>query len=156
MNDFRCKNGDLHIVNQSAFGSTWACRTPHPIEKCLHSMFFITQRHQLRAGDSIDIYRFENDTFQRVIEQIKSVTVRYCDSAGVELAPYFQVAKLDEPGEKDIVVARGFAGQFVIRVDGATHATRNTVVEAREYAEMLSQETGRPWEDLTVKKQKAA
>lgn len=156
MNDFRCKNGDLAIISESPFHSHWSARTAHPVEKCLHPRFFLNQRTQLRAGDTVDIIRYENDTWQRVLEVIRCLTVVHADNAGVELMVYFDVKKLDQPGEKGIVVARGFAGQFVIRVDGATHATRNTVVEAREYAEMLSQETGRPWEDLTVKKQKAA
>lgn len=141
--EWRCKQDDLHLVAQSPFGTHYACRTVHPIAKMMNPRYFLNQRMQLRVGDTIDIYRCENDKWQRIIEQAKSVTVVACDALGVELAPT-TVQDLGVPGEQGIVVGRGFAGKFVIRIDGETRATRNTIVEANEYAEALGVETGRP------------
>ena len=101
-------------------------------------------RSNLRAGDRINLVRYENDTWGRVLEVMEGIRVTAVDNAGVELMTTFDLVSLNRPGEQGVVVARGFAGQFVIRVDGDTNATRNTLVEANEYATQLAADSGRP------------
>ena len=152
----RLKNGDLAMCDAMPFGQHFEARTTHPVEQCLHPDFFMNVRTNLRAGDRINVVRYDNDTWKRVLEVIEGVRVVYVDNMGVELLPTFAAVKLDKPGEEGIVIDRGFKNQFVIRVDGATHATRNTVVEAEEYAQLLSLESGKPWKNNLPKHKKAA
>lgn len=140
----RLKPGDLAMSEAMPFGQHYEARTVYPVEQCMAPDFFMNVRSNLRAGDRINLVRYDNDTWGRVLEVIEGIRIVHVDNIGVELMQTFAPVKLDQPGEAGIVVARGFAGKFVIRVDGATHATRNTVVEANEAAEMLAMETGKP------------
>lgn len=140
----RCKAGDIEMISQSSLQTHYEIRTMNPVEMCINSDFLMNVRGRLRAGDRINIVRYENDTWQRVIEVMEGIRVIAVDNAGVELLATFAPWKTSNPGETGIVVARGWAGQFVVRVDGATYATRNTSVEANEEAQRIAEETGKP------------
>lgn len=152
----RLKNGDLAMADAMPFGQHFEARTVYPVDQCLNSDFFMNVRSNLRAGDRVNIVRYDNDTWRQVLEVIEGVRVISVDNLGVELMATFAPVKLNKPGEEGIVIDRGFKGQFVIRVDGDTHASRNTVVEAEEYAQGLSAEIGKPWKNNLPKHKKAA
>lgn len=151
----RCRGDHLVMAEAMPLQQHYEVRTTLPIAHCLSSEYFMDVRGRLRAGDRLNIVRYENDTFERVIEFIEGVRIVAVDNAGVELAAAFAPVTLAKDGEKGIVVARGFAGKFVVRIDGATHKTFNTLIEANEAAEMLGLETGRPVELLDLKKKAA-
>lgn len=142
--EFRCKPGDVALVAQSPFQSWYEVRTTYPLMQCLRPSFFLSVRNMFRAGDCVNLVRYSNDTWKQMLEICPNIRVAAVDSDGVELFMTSAVMSLDKPGEEGIFVDRGFAGQFVIRMDGATYATRNTIVEANELAERLAAETGKP------------
>lgn len=140
----RCKNGDLSLIAQGPFQSWWEVRTTYPLEQCINNQFFVNERSNFRAGDCINMVRYDNDTWKQVLEVCNMIRVGFCDANGVELIQDFAIKKHDKPGEQGIVVGRGFAGKFVVRVDGATYVARNTLVEANEAAVELGREKGLP------------
>lgn len=140
----RCTDGDLAMSDAMPFCQHYEARTTYPLKECLNNQFFLNVRGRLRSGDRINIVRYDNDTWKRVIECVEGVRIVAVDSAGVEIMQMFAPMSLNEEGEVGVVVGRGWGGQYAIRVDGTAYATRNTVVEANEYAEMMALETGKP------------
>ena len=153
--DRRLKDGDIAMSDAMPFAQHYEARTVFPLKEVLANPDFLTNvRHRLRAGDRLNIVRYENDDWHRVLEVIEGLRVVAVDNSGVELMRLFDPMTLDRQGEVGIVVARGFAGQFVIRIDGSTHASRNTIVEANEYAQALAIEKDLPV--VLYEKKKAA
>lgn len=152
----RCKNGDIVIVSDTPFHRHFEVRTTYPLAECLNQQFFINQFTWFRRGDRINILRFSTDDWDgkncELLEGIEGVRVAHADRNGVDLRLMYAPLSFKETAEPGITVCRGFAGKFAVRVDGAIEATRNTVVEAREYAEQRGRELGKEVVDLTVKK----
>ena len=143
----------MELVHNGAM-RYWCIRTTYPLHECVNDEFLLNQRGSFRAGDTIDLLRYDNDTWGEVLETWRLITVKISDGAGVRLhAKEMHFDDLNEhEGEQGIVVARGKFGSFIIRIEGTTHTTRNTVIEANEYALMMAQQTGKPVTLLDLKK----
>jgi hypothetical protein len=149
----RVKPGDMELVHNGAIRH-WCIRTTYPLHECVNDDFLLNQRGSFNSGDTIDLLRFDNDTWKSVLETWRFITVKYSDAAGVKLdAIEAHFRDLNErEDEQGIVVARGQRGSFVIRIDGTTHTARNTVVEANEFAVEMARMTGKPVQLLDLKK----
>lgn len=145
MTDRRCRDADIAMSDAMPFAQHYEIRTTFPVEeRAADPLFLMNVRSRLRAGDRINLVRYENDTWDRVLEILEGLRVVHVDNAGVELLQTAQAIKLDHPGEEGVVVARGFAGQFAVRFEGATVGVRNTIVEANEFAAEIGREKGVP------------
>jgi hypothetical protein len=142
----KAKYGDFEILLQSASMVWLQVNTVWPIEQCLHDQFLVNYRNILTAGSLVNFVRYDNDTWRRVLEFCPMCVVSCSDASGVEILQQFPIKKQDNgaEGEKGVVVARGFAGKFVIRLNGETHGMKDTLVEANEYAEDLAREKRLP------------
>lgn len=156
--EYRLKPGQLSFI--APLGEKNAmryARTTYPLKDCLFDpKFLLNMRHELFAGDIIHFTRFSSDKWEQTIEKCYFATVTNADSLGVELDLTFPIKTLNEAGEMGVTVGRGFAGQFVIRVDGTTYETRNTLVEAHERAEAIASEIGKEFKPYEPKTKKAA
>ena len=142
---FRCKTTDFHyICALNDQNRMWYARTTYPLKICLDPQFFMNVRGHLQAGDFIHLVRFDNDKWKQTLEICKDILVLAVDNDGVEIMQTEAIYSSAKPGEDGIVVDRGWAGKFVVRLDGATYATRQSVVEANEVATVLAAEMGRP------------
>lgn len=150
--DRRCRDGDVCMVASSPFQTHFELRTTYPLAECLGPRFLLNVRHRFRVGDHLNMVRYDNDLFQQVLEVVNGLRILTVDPAGVEMlvtTPPIDVAArvahltgaVGEEGE--VVVSRGFRGLFVVRVDGATEAERNTLIEAIEYGVMRGKELNR-------------
>lgn len=168
----RLKPGDVAMSDSMPFGQHYEARTVHPLELCLgeknedgtcsNEDFFMNVRDRFRTGDRINLVRYnhnngwESRAFDgHVLEVVEGLRVMHVDNAGVKMMMTFPIWKLNIPGEQGVVVGRGFAGKFVIRLNGEVRATKNTDVEANEYADMLGRETNQPVKHFWTKRRAA-
>lgn len=147
----RCKDGDVCMVAATPWHSQFEIRTTYPLSEVLNPQFFLPVRSRFRKGDRINIVRYDNDTWNEILEVVEGLRVLAVDSLGVETLITYPPIDLKERTVDGVVVARGFAGRFVVRVDGAKETEWNTLVEAREEGERRSKQLNKPLTDLTIK-----
>lgn len=147
----RVKDGDVCIVAPTPFHTYFEIRTTFPLAEVLNPTFLLPVRGRFRKGDRINYVRYDNDTWNEILEVVEGVRVLAVDSLGVEILVTYPPIDLKERSVDGVVVARGFAGRFVVRVDGAKESEWNTLVEAREEGERRAKQLGKPFADLTLK-----
>lgn len=140
----RCKAGDVAFIAQSPIGSWYEARTTFPLEECMNDTFLLNVRHGMRVGDLINITQYVNEKWGEVVATLPMARITAVDNQGVEMMFPFGITSNDKKAEAGIVVDRGISGQFVIRLDGAVVASRNTIVEANELATLMGSESGKP------------
>lgn len=135
----RCRPDDLCMSDAMPFQQHHEVRTTYPLSECINNRFFLDVRSRINAGDIIRMCRYVNDTWNEVIE-IAEVAVLASDNTGVDITTTREIMKLGTPPVAGVSVGRGFAGQFVVRIDGAVNKKFNTKIEAEEYAELKRRE----------------
>lgn len=135
----RCRPDDVCMSDAMPFQQHWEVRTTYALKECINNSFLLDVRGRIRAGDIVRMCRYVNDTWQEVVE-IAEVSVLAVDNSGVDIVLTRDIATYGTAPVSGIAVGRGFAGQFVVRIDGTIDKKFNTKIEAEEYAELKRRE----------------
>lgn len=109
---------DMCMSDTMPFAQRWTCRTTWPLADVLTEQFFLPMRQTLRAGDTVEIMRFDrndsNDKDARLLEMGKVVIVKSGPAAlAVEIAVVGQVIILGEGMPRGVYeVRRGQSGKY--------------------------------------------
>ena len=139
MSELRARPSDICMSDAMPFQQHWEYRTTWPIKDVLHDKFFLSLRAQLRAGDGINICRYDGaDINHKGISLIEFATVRVIASGAasevvkVSLVGEIMVIGDAVEGPAEMYVRRGQAGKFRVMKGDTLIEEFGSKIEAEE------------------------
>jgi hypothetical protein len=129
----RCHEGDIYVALGAGapFHQHLEVRTLHAAEHVLGGDYFLDVRARLRPGHCLHVTRYVNDHWRDVVYHLAWVRVLNVTADAVTLLPTQQATETGLDGESGFVVDQ--ATPILVRFDGRTAGTFNTMTEAREF-----------------------